>query len=226
MTRAEPELAVHGLQPGDPEPGGLVVALGLLAVVALQVLVVVVARLLAVAVMRLVVQDEDVLEPHQLGHDALEHLPFALQRVQRLADASLEQRAAALRQLDPLAALEGVVVGDDDLGAVDVIQHVGRDQLAARVVAVRVVRLQHAQAVLDGDARRDHEKAAGESLALRPPDGVDGLPGDQHGHDRRLARARGQLEGQSQQLRIGVVVRAGEVVEEALAGTLARAPPR
>jgi hypothetical protein len=47
------ELAIHRLQPGDPEAGGLVVALGLLAVVALQILVVVRGGLLAVAVMGL-----------------------------------------------------------------------------------------------------------------------------------------------------------------------------
>ncbi len=35
-----------------------------------------------------------------------------------------------------LAQLEGVVVGDDDLGAVDVVEHVARNELAARVVAV------------------------------------------------------------------------------------------
>ncbi len=70
-----------------------------------------------------------------------------------------------------------------------------------RVVAVRVVRLEHAQAVLDGDAGRDDEEAAGEALALRPADGVDGLPGDEHGHDRGLAGAGGQLEGEPHQLR-------------------------
>ena len=76
-----------------------------------------------------------------------------------------EKRASACRELDPLAELEGVVVGDDDLGPVDVVEHVARHQLAAGVVAVRVVRLQDAQAVLDGEAGRDDEEAAGEVLA-------------------------------------------------------------
>ncbi len=44
-----------------------------------------VPRLLAVAVVRLVVEDEDVLHAHQVGHDALEHLAFGLQRVQLVA---------------------------------------------------------------------------------------------------------------------------------------------
>ena len=98
--------------------------------VALQVLVVGLVRLLAVAVVRLVVEDEDVLHAHQVGHDALDHLAFGLQRVQLLAGRPCEQRAAALGQLDPLAQLEGVVVGDDDLGPVHVVQHVARDELA------------------------------------------------------------------------------------------------
>ena len=78
---AEAELAVHRFQAGDPEARGLVVLLGLLLLVAFQVLVVCVFRLLAVAVVRLVVEDEDVLHAHQVGHHALEHLAFGFQRV-------------------------------------------------------------------------------------------------------------------------------------------------
>ena len=37
--------------------------------------------------MRLVVEDEDVLHAHQVGHHALEHLAFGFQRVQFLACA-------------------------------------------------------------------------------------------------------------------------------------------
>ena len=90
----EAELAVDRFQAGDPEAGGLVVLLGLLPVVALQVLVVRLLRLLAVAVVRLVVEHEDVLHAHQVGHDALEHLAFGLERVQLLAACGL---AAAAR---------------------------------------------------------------------------------------------------------------------------------
>ena len=79
------ELAVHRFEAGNPEAGGLVVLLGFLPLVALQVLVVGVLRLLAVAVVRLVVEDEDVLHAHQVGHDALEHLAFGFQRVQFVA---------------------------------------------------------------------------------------------------------------------------------------------
>ena len=115
MTRATPELALDGLEAGDPEARGLVVLLGLLALVALELLVVLARRLFAVAVMRLVVEHEDVLHAHQLGHDALEHLAFGLERLQLVAGAALQERAAALGELEALAALEGVVVGDDDL---------------------------------------------------------------------------------------------------------------
>ena len=51
-------------------------------------------------------------------------------------------------------------------------------------------------------------------LLLRPAHGVDGLPGDEHGHDGGLAGAGGQLQRQAQQLRVGVVVGVGEVLEE------------
>ena len=82
---AEAELAVHGFEAGNPEPRRLVVLLGLLLLIAFQVLIVRVFRLLAVAVVRLVVEDEDVLHAHQVGHDALDHLAFGFQRVQFLA---------------------------------------------------------------------------------------------------------------------------------------------
>ena len=108
--------------------------------------------------MRLVVEDEDVLHAHQVGHDALEHLAFGFQRVQFVA-APLKQRAPALGELDALAQLEGVVVGDDDLGPVHIVQHVAGDELAAGVVAVGIVGLEDAQPVLDGEAGRDDEKA-------------------------------------------------------------------
>jgi hypothetical protein len=48
---------------------------------------------------------------------------------------------------------------------------------------------------------------------------VDGLPGDQHGHHGGLAGARGQLERNAEQLRIGHRVGTREVVPELLAGS-------
>ena len=78
------ELALDGLEPGDPHPGGFVVLLASSFVLALEVglgLAFGVLDPLAIAVMGLVVHDDDVLHSHQLGHDALEHLPFGLQRL-------------------------------------------------------------------------------------------------------------------------------------------------
>ncbi len=214
---AEAELAVHGFEAGNPEARGLVVLLGFLPLVALQVLVVGVFRLLPIAVVRLVVDDEDVLHAHQVGHHALDHLAFGFQRVQFLAGAALQELAAALGQFDALAQLEGVVVGDDDLGPVHVVEHVARDELAAGVVAVGVVRLEDAQPVLDRQAGCADEKAAREMLARRTAHGIDRLPRDEHGHHGGLAGAGGQLQREPHQFRIGVLVRRGEMVEQPLA---------
>ena len=65
----------------------------------------------------------------------------------------LQELASAFGEIDALAELEGVVVGDDDLGLLHVFQHVVRDEFAAGVVAVGVVRLEDAKAVLDGQTR-------------------------------------------------------------------------
>ena len=60
--------------------------------------------------------------------------------------------------LDTFTNLEGVVIGDDDLGPAHVALHVGGQQFAVFVVvAVGVIRLQHAQTVL-GAALFGHEK--------------------------------------------------------------------
>ena len=101
---------------------------------------------------------------------------------------------------------------------VQVGQHIGGNQLAAAVVAVRVVGLQHPQAVLDGNAGRDHQKAARKPGTLRAARRVDGLPGDQHRHDGGLAGAGSQLEGQPRQGRVGIAVGVGQMVEEIPAG--------
>ena len=165
MTRVTPSLRVTTSRPEIQSARRLVVLLGLLSVVALQIAVVVLPWLLAVAMVGFVVDDQDVLHAHELGHDALHHLPLGFERVQRLA-AALEQGATASGEFQPLAQLEGVVVGDDDLGALQIAQHVARNQLAAGVVAVRVVGLEHAQAVADGQAGCDDQETARERLLL------------------------------------------------------------
>ena len=44
-----------------------------------------------------VVDDQDVLQAHQIGHDPLDHLAFGFQGVEFLS-AALQERAAALRR--------------------------------------------------------------------------------------------------------------------------------
>ena len=160
---------------------------------------------LAVAVMRLVVERHDVLHAHEAGHHALQHLPFRLQGAQ-LRAAALQQGTAAARDLLRLPRHEGVVVGDDDLGPVQVAEQVARHQFAALVVAVRVVGLQHAQPVADGQTRGGHEEAARESAPARMAHRVDGLPRDQHRHHGGLAGAGGELERQPAEAGICLLV--------------------
>ena len=90
-------------------------------------------------------------------------------------------------------------------------------QLAAAVVAVRVVRLQHAQPVLDRDAGRDDEEAAREALAARAAHRVDRLPGDEHRHHGRLAGAGGELQREARSSGLASALAVVEVLEEPLA---------
>ena len=92
-----------------------------------------------------------------------------------------------------------------------------RDQIARAVVAVRVVRLQDAQAILDGQAGCDDEETAGEVFAAGPANGVERLPGDQHRHDGRLSGARGELQREPLDLRIRVGIDRLQVVEQPFA---------
>ena len=92
------------------------------------------------------------------------------------------------------------------------------------IVAVRIVGLQGAQAVLDGDGGGDDEKAAAVEGAARPTDGVDRLPGDELGHHNRLAAAGGHLHGEAEQAGIsaaldgGLIERLAVAVERVVAG--------
>ena len=190
-----------------------------------------VVRLLAVAVVRLVVDDDDVLERQQLAAGALQHLAFGLDRRDRLA-APLQERASDLGQLHRLALLEGVIVGDDDLGLADVRQHVGGQNLARAVVAVGIVRQQDAQPVADRDARRDDQEAAAEEIARRRAHGVDRLPGDQHRHDNhwRHHQFQGVRPFFCQVEAVETVIWLTEVAQKEIAtrssGTTSKAPIR
>ena len=118
MTRVMPSLRLTVSRPEIQSRAASLFFSASCLVVALQIALRPLVGLFAVAVMRLVVEHQDVLHAHQVGHHPLEHLPFGFQRVQFLA-AALEQGTAAFGKLDALAQLEGVVVGDDDLGAVE-----------------------------------------------------------------------------------------------------------
>ena len=211
------ELAPHHLQARDPHPGGFLVLLRLGAIVALQgSFLVLLGRLLPVAVMGLVVEHQDVLHAHEVRHHPLQHLPRGLAGGD-VRTAALEEGAATFRDGEGLAAHEGVVVGDDDLRAVEIAEHVGRHQLAAAVVAVRVVRLEHPQAVADGEARGDHQESAREPPTAGAADRIDGLPRDEHGHDRGLAGAGCELEREACEAGVRLLVGRREMVEEAAA---------
>jgi len=214
---AHAELAVDGFEAGNPQARRLVALLSLFLIVALKLLVIGLLRLLTVTVVRLVVDDEDVLHSHQIGHHPLQHLPFRLLRVQLLASAPLQQLAAALGKLDALAQLERVEVRDDDLCPLHIIQHIAGDELATGVVAVGIAREKDAQAVLDGQSGSADEKTAREVFAPGTPHGVNRLPCNEHGHHRGLAGPGGELESDAHQLGVGVLVGGGEMIQQTLA---------
>ena len=57
------------------------------------------------------------------------------------------------------------------------------------VVVLRVVGQKHAQTVTDGDAGGDDQEGVGETGILGVGQFVEGVPGDEHGHDHGLAAA-------------------------------------
>jgi hypothetical protein len=158
--------------------------------------------------MGFVVQHDDVFHAHQIGHDAMQHLAFGFQSLHLLAAPAFDRVARSFGDVDAFAQFEGVVVGDDDFGAGNVRQHVGRHQFAVLVVALGIVGQQHAQSVADCDAGGNDQKPVRELAAVRMSCGIDRLPGDQHGHNGGFARARGEFQRQAHQLRIGLRVRA------------------
>src|SRR5277367_2411028 len=86
-----------------------------------------------------------------------------------------------------------MVVRDHDLGTIDLLEHVARNEFAAHVVAVGIIWLQNAQPVLDRQSRGANQKTSRELRTCRMPHGVDGLPRDDHGHNGRLTCTRGSF---------------------------------
>ncbi len=97
-------------------------------------------------------------------------------------------------------------------------EHVLRNELAAGVVAVGIVGQQNTKAVADGEAGRDDQKAAGEFRAAGAANGIDGLPGNEHGHDGGLAGSGGEFQRKTHELGVGVIIGIGQMIEETLAG--------
>ena len=93
-------------------------------------------------------------------------------------------------------------IGDEDLGPAKLADQVGRDQVAEPVVVLGVVGREHPQPVADGDARSDDEERVGEPAILGVGDLVQGVPGDKHGHDDRLARAGRHLHRDAIETRV------------------------
>ena len=74
--------------------------------------------------MRLIVEHEDVLHAHQIGHDSLKHLALGLQSLQLFTTPALNRGASPFGDVSAFPHLEGVIVGNHDLGPLDVIDHV------------------------------------------------------------------------------------------------------
>ena len=112
------DLGLDRLEAGDPDAGFFVALLGFVALVAGERFVLAVG-LAAVAVVGLVVDDDDVLLGAQLAADAAHHL------VGRFGERAWlpvgEDRLGELAGGDLLAQLEGVEVGDDDLGLPELV---------------------------------------------------------------------------------------------------------
>jgi len=89
------QFAVDGFKTGDPETCRLIVPFGLFPVVPLQIFFLVLWRFGTVAMMSFVIENEDALHSHQVGHHSLDHLAFRFQRIQCRPLQSLEEHAAA-----------------------------------------------------------------------------------------------------------------------------------
>ena len=194
------------LQPGEPHPGFLGVPVCFPLVLTSQRAFVSLSGLLPITVVSFVVEDHYVFQGHQLGHHPLHHLALGLHGLDGLA-RPLQQIPPTTGYRQSLPGAQAVIVGDDNPGPLQVAQHIGGHQLPAGVVAVGVVRLQHPQPVPDCNSGRDHQEAPREPPAVGMPHCVDGLPCDDHGHHRGLARTGGQLQRNPQQF--GVRLQAG-----------------
>jgi len=201
-----PDLAFHAFKAVNPETRSLIIAFGFFLVISLEVFVFFTIGFFSIAVVRFVIDDQNILHAHQTRHHTLKHLALCFQRLNFFAAFSLKQQTPTLGKLNTVSQLEGVIVGDDDFGAFQFAQHVIRDQFPVFIIAVGIVGLEHTQTVFDRNSRRDHQKTTCVLLASRMSHGIDGLPGNEHGHDGCLPCPRCKFQGQTRQIGIGVMV--------------------
>ncbi len=212
---SDAQFPVHGFQAADPHPGRFPVFFRFFPVIALEPGFPVAVRLLPVAVVGLVIDGHDLFEPHQLRHDPLQHLAFGFQGVHGRPAPALEQPPAPRRDLQALPPLERMIVGDHDPGFMKVRHHVHGQKFPGGVIAVRITGHEHPQPVPDGDAGGGDQKAFCEAPGAGMAHGIEGLPGDEHGHDSGLSGARRHFEGQAVQSGIGLLVGMVQVLEKA-----------
>ena len=93
--------------------------------------------------------------------------------------------------------VERVPVANDDLALPQPVERVRRHDSERLVVVLRAGRLQDREAAPDRKAGRDHEHVLREARVLAIGDLVENLPGYEHGHHHRLARAGGHLGAHS-----------------------------
>ena len=214
-------LRADGLEPRDPQTGRLLVLLRLVLLLGFELSLLLTGRVLgtvAVAVVRLVVDHEDVLETGRVAEHAADHLPSRLHRLRpALSRRSHQHGLRSGRQLEQVLPLECVIVRDDDPGGLDQRQHVLRNELAMFVVGFGIVRQKDAEPVLDRDAGRRYEEAVRELRGHAMADGIHGLPGDDHRHDRGLAGAGRELEGDTVEIGVRVAVRERQLLQNPLA---------
>ena len=96
----------------------------------------------------LVAEHHHILHTHEIGHDPLEHLAFALKGLE-LGPATLKERTPPFREIHGLAELEGVIVGDNDLRPIQGTEEITWHELIALVVAVWIVWIEHPEPILD-----------------------------------------------------------------------------
>ena len=80
------------------------------------------------------------------------------------------------------------------------------------------MRLQDAEAVANGDSGGNDQEAPGKTAAVGAANRIDGLPGDQHGHDGGFAGTGSEFQAESPKVRVGVKVGFVEMVQKALTG--------